>query len=64
MSVNYVDDVVKKEVESAVEKAAANLMVDGLTVSKEEKEKLKQQLLNDYKISLLIKKRKGLNANR
>ena len=55
MKVNYIDD--EKIIEDAVKDAKASLEIEGFNISKDEEEKLIKNLVSNYKVKLLIKKR-------
>lgn len=55
MEVNYVDD--EKIIEDAVKDAKASLEMEGFIISKDEEEKLIKNLVSNYKVKLLLKKR-------
>lgn len=55
--VNYKDSELE-EIKNAVESAKANLEMEGYLVSNEEKKQLINQLANNDKIKLLLKKGK------
>lgn len=49
----YIDDELEKIVDDAINKAIANLYLEGIIVSSEEKKKFKEEFLNNYKIKIL-----------
>ena len=55
MKVNYIDD--EKIIEDAVKDAKASLEIEGFNISKDEEEKLIKNLVYNYKVKLLLKKR-------
>jgi CRISPR/Cas system-associated endonuclease Cas3-HD len=50
-------DYCEKVVDKAINNAIANLAMEGFAVTKEEKENLKKEFLDNYKIRILIKKK-------
>lgn len=56
MEVNYIDD--EKIIEDAVKDAKASLEIEGFKISKDEEEELIKSLVSNYKVKLLLKKRK------
>ncbi len=50
-------DYCEKMVDKAINNAIANLAMEGFVVTKEEKENLKKEFLDNYKIRILIKKK-------
>lgn len=50
-------DYCEKVVDKAINNAIANLAMEGFVVTKEEKENLKKEFLDNYKIRILIKKK-------
>ena len=59
MKVNYIDD--EKIIEDAVKDAKASLEIEGFNISKDEEEKLIKNLVSNYKVKLLLKKRNQNN---
>ena len=57
-------DYCEKMVDKAINNAIANLAMEGFVVTKEEKENLKKEFLDNYKIRILIKKAKANKNNR
>jgi len=55
MEVNYIDD--EKIIEDAVKDAKASLEIEGFNISKDEEEELIKNLVSNYKVKLLLKKR-------
>lgn len=55
MEVNYVD--YEKIIKDAVKDAKASLEMEGFIISKDEEEKLIKNLVSNYKVKLLLKKR-------
>lgn len=55
MKVNYIDD--EKIIEDAVKDAKASLEIEGFNISKDEEEELIKNLVSNYKVKLLLKKR-------
>ena len=53
MEYKYNDDELEKMVDKAIEKAIANLALEGMLVSEEEKQKFKEEFYNNYKIKVL-----------
>ena len=50
-------DYCEKMVDKAINNAIDNLAMEGFVVTKEEKENLKKEFLDNYKIRILIKKK-------
>lgn len=50
------EEIYEKRIDDAIDKAIANMMLEGFIISKEEKNKLKKEFLDTYKIKILTKK--------
>lgn len=53
MDIKYVDDDIDKKIDSAINNAIANLALEGMFFSDEEKKAFKEEFLNNYKIKIL-----------
>ena len=52
----YIDSDAEKKIDAAISKAIANLYLEGIYVTNEEKEKLKEEFLKSYDIKILKRK--------
>lgn len=59
MDIKYIDDdSLDKQIDSAIDNAIANLALEGMFFSEEEKIAFKEEFLNNYKIKVLRGKEK------
>ena len=52
----YIDSETEKSIDIAINKAIANLYLEGIYISEEEKQKFKEEFLKSYDIKILKRK--------
>ena len=52
----YIDSDAEKKIDSAISKAIANLYLEGIYVTEEEKEKFKEEFLKNFDVKVLKRK--------
>lgn len=57
MKEKYIDYELENIIENAINKAIANLSLEGMFVNEEEKQKLKEEFMETYKIKILERKK-------
>lgn len=52
----YIDSDAEKKIDAAISKAIANLYLEGIYVTNEEKEKFKEEFLKNFDVKVLKRK--------